>query len=149
MGAGIMAAREASAIYGTVQLLLTVRVFGVALLLMILAGALLSRRTNTRFPLRWWPVLAAVGVLDVGAVLALLIATRRRRSGNRGRGELALHRDHRTACLDYSPRTDTASPMGRHSVGRRRDRYSRRRQLIVRERGRILVDADLGRESKF
>ena len=75
MGAGIMAAREASAIYGTVQLLLTVRVFGVALLLMILAGALLSRRTNTRFPLRWWPVLAAVGVLDVGAVLALLIAT--------------------------------------------------------------------------
>ncbi len=75
MGAGIMAAREASAIYGPVQLLLTVRVFGVALLLIILAGALLSGRTNTHVRLRWWPVLVAVGVLDVGAVLALLIAT--------------------------------------------------------------------------
>jgi drug/metabolite transporter (DMT)-like permease len=74
-GAGIMAAREASAIYGPAQLLLTVRIFGVALLLIVLAGALLSGRTNTQVPLRWWPVLVAVGVLDVGAVLALLIAT--------------------------------------------------------------------------
>ena len=46
-----------------------------ALLLIILAGALLSGRTNTHIRLRWWPVLVAVGVLDVGAVLALLIAT--------------------------------------------------------------------------
>ena len=74
-GAGIMAAREASAIYGPVQLILVVRVIGVAILLILLAAALLSRRPNPRFPLRWWPVLVALGVLDVGAVLALLIAT--------------------------------------------------------------------------
>ena len=74
-GAGIMAAREASAIYGPIQLILTVRVIGVAILLILLAGALLSRRTNTHVPWRWWPVLVALGVLDVGAVLALLIAT--------------------------------------------------------------------------
>lgn len=75
VGAGIMASREASAIYGPIQLVLVVRVFGVALLLILLAGAVLSGRPNTHFPLRWWPVLVAVGVLDVGAVLALVIAS--------------------------------------------------------------------------
>ena len=75
LGGGIMAGREATAIYGPTQLILMVRVFGAALLLVIVAGALLTRPTTIRFPLRWWPALVVIGLLDVGAVLALVIAT--------------------------------------------------------------------------
>ena len=75
LSSGIMTGREASAIYGPMQSILAVRVFGVAMLLAIVAGALLFRRTNIHFPLRWWPALVVMGVLDVGAVLALVIAT--------------------------------------------------------------------------
>ena len=75
LGVGIMTGREASAIYGPIETILAVRVFGAALLLVIVAGALLTRRTTIHFPLRWWPALVVIGLLDVGAVLALVIAT--------------------------------------------------------------------------
>lgn len=75
LSSGIMTGREATAIYGPVETILAVRVFGVAMLLVIVTGALLSRPTTIRFPMRWWPALVVIGVLDVGGVLTLVIAT--------------------------------------------------------------------------
>ena len=72
---GIFAGSEASEIYGPFQTILAVRVFGLAILLVIVMGAVLSGRPRIRFPMRWWPALVVVGLLDVGAVLALVIAT--------------------------------------------------------------------------
>ena len=68
---GIMAGREASAIYGELQALWFNRLFA----LLSLAAYMLIVRTRVDLPRRWWPALAAMGLLDTLGVMAIFIGT--------------------------------------------------------------------------
>ena len=58
--ASLTAADRAVEIYGSLQTVLVIRLFGTV----VLFAVLLSRREKARFPMRAWPVLAAFGILD-------------------------------------------------------------------------------------
>ena len=68
---GVMAGREASAIYGELQALWFNRLFA----LLSLAAYMLIVRTPVDLPRRWWPALAAMGLLDTLGVMAIFIGT--------------------------------------------------------------------------
>lgn len=68
---GIMAGREASAIYGELHALWFNRLFA----LLSLAAYMLIVRTSVDLPQRWWPALAAMGLLDTLGVMAIFIGT--------------------------------------------------------------------------
>ena len=63
----VFTAQKAVPIYGELQTLWVTRVIS----LLSLTVLFLGQRTAPRAPLRWWPVLAAQGMLDAGGYLAL------------------------------------------------------------------------------
>ena len=75
LAGGVMAGREASAIYGPFQTILVARIVGVVILLLLILGARLRGSAGIRFPVSWWPVFLVLGVLDTGAVLSIVIGT--------------------------------------------------------------------------
>ena len=66
--AALLIARAASAVYGEVQAMAFIRIVNFLALFVVMVAA----RRRFRLPLRWWPVLALQGLLDVGAFVALL-----------------------------------------------------------------------------
>ncbi len=70
---GIASAHTAGPLFGELQLLLAIRLFGTLLTLTLLA---LMPRVRRPVPWRWWPVLGLQGLLDAGAYLALFAGSR-------------------------------------------------------------------------
>jgi drug/metabolite transporter (DMT)-like permease len=70
---GIWFLQRAQPIYGELQSLIAVRVFGAFATLLLL---FLLPRHRRKVPWRWWPVLALQGLLDGGAYLALQLGSR-------------------------------------------------------------------------
>ena len=66
-GCSLLMAREAVPIYGALQ----VTWVGRGLSLVVLAAFMLATRTAINMPVRWWPALAAQGVLDTGGMIAI------------------------------------------------------------------------------
>tara|TARA_B100000686_G_scaffold72433_1_gene78189 strand:+ start:1563 stop:2429 length:867 start_codon:yes stop_codon:yes gene_type:complete len=63
----LLMAREAVPIYGALQ----VTWVGRSLSLVVLGAFMVSTRTAIDMPVRWWPALAAQGVLDTGGMIAI------------------------------------------------------------------------------
>ncbi len=63
----LLMAREAVPVYGALQ----VTWVGRGLSLVVLAAFMLATRTAIDMPVRWWPALAAQGVLDTGGMIAI------------------------------------------------------------------------------
>jgi len=70
---GIWFLQRSQPIYGELQSLIAVRVFGALATLLLL---FLLPRHRQPVPWRWWPVLALQGLLDGGAYLALQLGSR-------------------------------------------------------------------------
>lgn len=70
---GIAAMQAAAPRFGELQVLLTIRLFGV---LATVAALFLLPALRRPIPWRWWPVLALQGLLDGGAYLTLLAGSR-------------------------------------------------------------------------
>ncbi len=70
---GIAALQTAGPLFGEMQVLLSIRLFGVVVTLTIL---LLLPQVRRPVPWRWWPVLLFQGTIDGGAYLALLAGSR-------------------------------------------------------------------------
>ncbi len=70
---GIAALQTAGPLFGEMQVLLSIRLFGVIVTLSIL---LLMPKLRRPIPWRWWPVLLFQGTIDGGAYLALLAGSR-------------------------------------------------------------------------
>ena len=66
--AALLTARAASTFYGEIQAMWFIRIVNFFALLVFMVAA----RRKFRLPLRWWPVLALQGLLDVGSFIALL-----------------------------------------------------------------------------
>lgn len=64
----VAAGQEAGAIYGEVQAVFLGRWISLAFCIVLFA----ARRERPRIPMRWWPILCAQGILDGGALLALV-----------------------------------------------------------------------------
>ena len=71
LAAALLAAREAAVTYGELQTLWINRLFGVVALALYIPVT----RTELRLPVRWWPALLAMGILDTAAFLFLLIGS--------------------------------------------------------------------------
>jgi len=67
----VVAAQEAALVYGELQTVWLSRSIGV----IACAALLLVVRERPSLPLRWWPYIAAQGLLDVGAYVALLVGS--------------------------------------------------------------------------
>lgn len=70
---GIAALQTAGPLFGEMQVLLSIRLFGVIATLAVLLALPSLRRP---IPWRWWPVLLFQGTIDGGAYLALLAGSR-------------------------------------------------------------------------
>ena len=75
LAGGVLAGREASAVYGPIQTIFVARAIGVVILFVLVFAARLRGDTTIRFPVRWWPAFLVMGVLDTGAVLSIVIGT--------------------------------------------------------------------------
>jgi len=75
----VAAIQEAGAIYGDVQAVFLSRWISLAACALLLA----ARRESPRIPLRWWPALGAQGVLDGGALVAVV-------AGSQGAGSAII-----------------------------------------------------------
>ena len=75
LACGVLAGREASAVYGPIQTIFVARIIGVVILVVLVFAAWLRGGAEISFPLRWWPVFLVIGVLDTGAVLSIVIGT--------------------------------------------------------------------------
>ena len=70
----IMLAREAAVVYGEVQTLWFSRLIGLVTLIVYMLGQrAFGQRQSFRVPLRWWPPLAAIGILDSAGIVMLVI----------------------------------------------------------------------------
>lgn len=67
----VAAGQEAAALYGDIQAVCLARWVSLACCALLMA----ARREVPRVPLRWWPPLCAQGILDGGALLALVAAS--------------------------------------------------------------------------
>jgi hypothetical protein len=112
--------QAAVVVFGEAQAVWLARGFGI----MTVVLAYIAPGTRFDMPVRWLPVIAAMGLLDVGALIAVTTAGTAR-SCHRHRRLIRLRRGQRDPGVDLSPRENLAPAVSRDRADLPRRRRAR------------------------